>query len=70
VENISIRGTGSLVPKRAVHSAHFERTIDSTDECITARIGIKERWMTEPRQELSVAFDIGGACPGFIMDWR
>jgi len=38
-----ISGTGSAVPERVLTNADLERMVDTTDEWITARTGIKER---------------------------
>jgi 3-oxoacyl-[acyl-carrier-protein] synthase-3 len=38
-----IRGTGSCVPARALTNADLERMVDTNDEWITTRTGIKER---------------------------
>ena len=40
---IAIRGTGCSIPERVVTNADFEKTIDTSDEWITTRTGIKER---------------------------
>ena len=40
---IAIRGTGCGIPERVVSNADFEKTIDTSDEWITTRTGIKER---------------------------
>ncbi len=39
----AITGVGSAVPKRVVPNAEFEKTLDTSDEWITKRTGIKER---------------------------
>ena len=38
-----IAGTGSYVPERKLTNADLEKIIDTTDEWITSRCGIKER---------------------------
>ena len=40
---IAIRGTGMFVPERRLTNADFEKMIDTSDEWITTRTGIKER---------------------------
>jgi 3-oxoacyl-[acyl-carrier-protein] synthase-3 len=40
-----IRGTGMSVPEKVVTNADFERIVDTSDEWITTRTGIKERRM-------------------------
>ena len=39
----AIRGTGSYVPSKVMTNADFEKVIDTTDEWIVQRTGIKER---------------------------
>jgi 3-oxoacyl-[acyl-carrier-protein] synthase-3 len=39
----SILAVGSYVPERVLTNAHFERMVDTSDEWITTRTGIKER---------------------------
>lgn len=40
---VSIIGTGSYVPKRVLTNAELEKMVDTSDEWITTRTGIKER---------------------------
>lgn len=40
-----ISGTGMSVPEKVVTNAYFERIVDTSDEWITTRTGIKERRM-------------------------
>ncbi|HYO48093.1 MAG TPA: 3-oxoacyl-ACP synthase, partial [Gemmatimonadota bacterium] len=40
-----IRATGMSVPDKVVTNADFERILDTSDEWITTRTGIKERRM-------------------------
>lgn len=40
---VSIIGTGSYVPKRVMTNADLEKLVETTDEWITTRTGIKER---------------------------
>ncbi len=40
---VSIIGTGSYVPERVLTNLELERSVDTTDEWITTRTGIKER---------------------------
>jgi 3-oxoacyl-[acyl-carrier-protein] synthase III len=40
---VSIIGTGSYVPERVLSNAELEKLVDTTDEWITTRTGIKER---------------------------
>lgn len=45
--NALITGVGMYVPDKVLDNAYFERIIDTTDEWITTRTGIKERRMLE-----------------------
>ena len=38
-----ITGTGSALPEKILTNADLERMVDTSDEWITARTGIKER---------------------------
>src|ERR1022692_818229 len=40
---VSIIGTGSYVPEKILTNAELSRMVDTTDEWITTRTGIKER---------------------------
>src|SRR5204863_1367898 len=42
---VSIIGTGSYVPARTLTNAELEKMVDTSDEWITTRTGIKERRM-------------------------
>ncbi len=48
-----IVGTGSYVPDKVLTNADFERMVDTSDEWITTRTGIKERRMSAPTQATS-----------------
>ena len=48
-----IVGTGRAVPERILTNADFEKMVDTTDEWITTRTGIKERRIAEKDQALS-----------------
>ena len=48
--NCSIAGVGSYVPDRILSNADLEKIVDTTDEWITTRTGIKERRMAAPGQ--------------------
>ncbi len=50
---VSIKGTGSFVPERVLDNAYFEKLVDTSDEWITSRTGIKERRVVEPNQALT-----------------
>ena len=46
-------GTGSFVPERVLSNAFFEEIIDTSDEWIVTRTGIRERRQMEPEQTLT-----------------
>lgn len=50
---VSIVGTGSYVPKRVLRNAELEKMVDTTDEWIFTRSGIRERHIAEPGQATS-----------------
>jgi 3-oxoacyl-[acyl-carrier-protein] synthase-3 len=52
-KKIGIKGTGSCFPERIVPNSHFEKIVNTTDEWIIARTGIRTRRMIEPGQALS-----------------
>jgi 3-oxoacyl-[acyl-carrier-protein] synthase-3 len=43
-----VRGTGSYVPKRVLHNDDFTHTLDTSDEWIRTRTGIRERRIAAP----------------------
>ena len=47
---VSIIGTGSYVPERILTNADLERMVDTSDEWITSRTGIKERRIAAPEE--------------------
>ncbi|HOW97991.1 MAG TPA: beta-ketoacyl-ACP synthase III [Kiritimatiellia bacterium] len=50
---VSIVGIGSYVPDRILTNADLEKMVDTTDEWITTRTGIKERHIAAPDQASS-----------------
>jgi 3-oxoacyl-[acyl-carrier-protein] synthase-3 len=50
---VGIAGTGSYVPERIVENSHFEKYLDTSDEWITQRTGIKARRWAAPGQTTS-----------------
>ena len=40
---VRIAGTGSYVPERVMSNAELEKIVDTSDDWITSRTGIKER---------------------------
>jgi len=54
---VRIAGVGHYVPERVLTNADFERMLDTSDEWITTRTGMKERHiatLAEPTSELAV----------------
>lgn len=52
-KKISIKGTGSFVPTREVPNSYFEKIVDTSDEWIVTRTGIRSRRMIQPGQAMS-----------------
>jgi 3-oxoacyl-[acyl-carrier-protein] synthase-3 len=53
LKKICIKGTGSYIPERIVPNSYFEALVDTSEEWIVSRTGIKERRMVLPGQALS-----------------
>ena len=49
----SIAAVGSYVPKRVLTNADLEKIVDTSDEWIVSRTGIKERRIAEPNEYTS-----------------
>jgi 3-oxoacyl-[acyl-carrier-protein] synthase-3 len=49
----TITGTGMYVPDRVLSNADFERMVDTSDEWIRERTGIRERRIAAPEQASS-----------------
>jgi len=49
----AITGWGMKVPERVLTNADFERIVDTSDEWITSRTGIKERHIVSPGEKAS-----------------
>ncbi len=47
-ERIKIKGTGMYVPEKVLTNEDLEKMVDTSDEWITTRSGIKERHITAP----------------------
>lgn len=45
---IYIRGTGSYVPPKVLHNRDLEKILDTTDEWIAQRTGVRERRVADP----------------------
>jgi 3-oxoacyl-[acyl-carrier-protein] synthase-3 len=52
-ENAQIVGTGSYVPDRVLTNADLEKMVDTSDEWIVTRTGIRERRVSSPEQASS-----------------
>ena len=50
---VGLAGTGSYIPDRVVPNAYFEALVDTSDEWIVQRTGIKERRFNAPEQATS-----------------
>lgn len=53
-----IAGTGAYVPDKILTNADFERIVDTSDEWITSRTGIKRRHVVEPGMATSEMSEI------------
>lgn len=53
VAAVGITGTGSYAPPRVMTNADFEKIVDTSDEWITTRTGIKERHIADEDQATS-----------------
>src|SRR5512136_2377123 len=51
--NARITGTGFAVPKKVLTNADLEKMVDTSDEWITARTGIKERFIASKEEYTS-----------------
>ncbi|MCD6282856.1 ketoacyl-ACP synthase III [bacterium] len=72
--DVIIRGTGRYVPERVLTNDDFARIVDTSDEWITARTGIKERHIVVPGETSShmaeaavmKALEMAGADPAEV----
>jgi len=51
--SVVIAGTGSYTPSRILTNAELEKMVDTSDEWITSRTGIKERRIAAPGEATS-----------------
>ena len=57
---VGIAGTGSYVPERVVPNSYFEKIVDTSDEWIVQRTGIRERrWVAEGQATSDMAVAAG-----------
>ena len=52
-----IVGTGSYLPPRIITNSELEKSLDTTDEWITSRTGIKERRIVEDQNTCDLALE-------------
>jgi 3-oxoacyl-[acyl-carrier-protein] synthase III len=72
IRDVRIVSTGSYVPKKILTNQDLERMVDTSDEWIVTRTGIKERHIIEPGQAASdlaepagrLALERAGVSPG------
>ena len=57
---IKILGTGSYVPEKVLTNFDLEKTLDTSNEWIIKRTGIKERRIAAP-EESTVSFSVNAA---------
>ena len=55
MQGIRITGVGSYIPERVVKNSEFEKFIETTDEWITSRTGIKERRFSTDKLNFEMA---------------
>jgi 3-oxoacyl-[acyl-carrier-protein] synthase-3 len=53
VRRVGVLGTGSYVPERVLTNRDFEKMVDTSDEWIVTRTGIRERHLAAPEQAAS-----------------
>ncbi|MFH0879202.1 MAG: beta-ketoacyl-ACP synthase III [Lentisphaerota bacterium] len=53
LRTVSIAGTGSYVPERVLTNADLEKMVDTTNEWIVSRTGMKERHIARPDEATS-----------------
>ena len=59
MNGIKIKGTGRCIPERVIKNEEFTKWIDTSDEWITERTGIKERHVVTTETACDLA---SGAC--------
>ena len=65
LRTVSIIGTGSYIPEKVVTNADLAKIVDTTDEWIVSRTGMKERHMARPDEAAS---DMGAAAARKAME--
>ena len=61
-----LSGTGRSVPDRILTNADLEKIVDTSDEWITTRTGIKERRIAADDEALSVLEKVQPRFPGTV----
>ena len=56
--NAKITGTGSYLPEKVVTNKDFESTLETTDEWIYSRTGIKQRHVIDEKESVSSMAEI------------
>src|SRR3990167_8196897 len=56
----SILGTGSYLPEKILTNADLEKMVDTTDEWIVERTGIKQRHLAGPHENASTMAEAAG----------
>ena len=57
---VGIRGTGSCLPEKVLRNQDFEKIVDTSDEWIVSRTGIRERHVVGPGESTaSLALEAG-----------
>ncbi len=62
---VSVLGTGSYLPERVMTNADMERVVETTDEWITSRTGIRERRIAGEHENTS---DLGAKAAKIALD--
>jgi len=65
LRTVSIVGTGSYIPEKVVTNADLAKIVDTSDEWIVSRTGVKERHMARPDEAAS---DMGAAAARKAME--
>ena len=65
LRTVSILGTGSYVPEKVITNADLAKIVDTSDEWIVSRTGMKERHMARPDEAAS---DMGAAAARKAME--
>ena len=65
---VKIKGTGSCLPEKVLDNFEISQLVDTNDEWIQSRTGIKSRHIAREETAVSMAGESGeegiGRCPG------